>query len=989
MYRPLALLVLLAGCQSPVEQETRRVVAPAADGEWDDTDVADNLRYVYGTIQEAIDAASPGDVVEVQSGTFTENLTLRDGVRVVGAGKGETVLEGTVRLTGLAAPVGLSRMSVVNAGAPYTDSGILVEGGTATLSELAVSGFDIGIQLFDADDVLVDANELTFNDYGIWSDESRGNQIQNNMLRSNWISGITNYTSTGSVVFNTLVGNAFAASAEWDFGGALQFGELTELEDVANNIVVSNFYGVNCQECSNHFSNNLVWGNSTNYTGDASQMGDDMNVDPQFANPSEFDYALTIFSPAIDEANSAYRIDSDADGEARPAGGGYDVGRDEFSISSYDLLITEVMANATVETVLEFVELYNDGGSPLELTGLHLTDGDDDDILTAFDGGPTVLSPGEFAVVVDPDYDGSYGIDPSVVLVTTGDTNIGNGLTTSDTVELIEPDGSTTIATFSYPKDPGDGVSMEMFSLALGDVSGNWRESACDDGSSPGAVPCFPPSGDPAGLVLTEVLANGWSEANDEYVEIYNPTDTVIDAAGLVITDGDSSDVLKGFANSSTLIGAFSHALIVDPGYSYSYFLPNGVTLLTTGDASIGNGLATTDPVTLMLTDGVTPIDSFGFPENPGDGYSIEKLDYAGGDVEANWEAATGYCTRGRSPARLNGAAGGLCDQLLINEVMSNPMLEDSGEYVELFNAGFEPVDLAGLLISDPTHTDVIAAYDGRSTVLEPLAFALVIDVEYADDYELPADVVLVTTEDTHIGNGLKVDDEVRLWEGDFLVDAYEYAFNAGNGISVERIWDRATDAAQNWVAATCPTASSPGLPNCATGGVFGGSGTSDITLVITEILANALDEDTGEFVEVYNYGPDPVDLGLFVLWDGDAVDTLFGYWYLGDTILEPGGYAVILDNEYAMDHDIALDALWLTTGDTTLGSGLSTEDEVFLFEPDGLTLIDSYTSPSNPGDGVSREKVDPLGGDILSNWADSICDAGSSPGDGECAEDR
>ncbi|MFT4626401.1 MAG: hypothetical protein ACI8PZ_005078 [Myxococcota bacterium] len=982
----LVAAVLLAACGTPDSEPTVRVVAPGVGGEWDDPSQIPTFRDIDGTIQDAIDAAGPGAVIAVQSGTFVENVVMRDGITVRGAGPGETIIEGTVLFLGVD-DAALERLSVVNAGVPYEGDGVLIEDSVSTkIDDVEVSGFNWGIRSYQATGVYVNASTLQFNNYGYWSDESTSLTIQNNLFRSNAISGVTNYTSDGVVAYNTLVGNAFAGSAEFEFGGALQFGGLDELETVANNIVVSNFYGINCQECGNRFTNNLVWGNSTDYINDAAQMGDDITTDPQFANPAEFDYSLTIFSPAIDDANSAWATVVDRDGEARPVGRGYDVGMDEFSISDFDLRISEVMANARVETVGEFVELYNFGGAPIDLAGLIITDGDDIDTLMAFEAGSTVIAPGTFAVIVDPDYDGTYEIDGGVTVVTTMDTNIGNGLTTSDNIELFEADGETTISTFSYPKDPGDGVSMEMFSLALGDVSGNWRFSECADGSSPGFENCFPPSGDPMGLIITEVMANATDEGSDEYVELFNPTDTVIDAAGLIITDGDSPDPLQGFANSSTLIGPGEHALILDPSYRYYYYIPNNITLLTTDDLSIGDGLAAaSDPVTLLLADGVTVIDTYGTPVNPGDGYSMEKIDYAAPDSPDNWANASELCTRGRSPGLPNVHAGGTCDQLIINEVLANAFVEDTGEFVEIANVGFDPVDLEGMLITDGNQIDTLTAYDGGSSLLDPLRFAIVIDAEFAGDFDIPEGTVVMTTTDTHIGNGLAISDDVDLLLGDFLIDSYHFPFNAGNGISVERIWDRATDAKENWVAAPCPSGSSPGLNNCALGGDAGGAGDSLLTIVVTEVLANALDEDTGEFVEIYNYGADPIDLEGFVLWDGDAIDLLFGWWYPDDTLLMPGQYAVILDNEYDYAYDIPEDALMLTTGDTTLGSGLSTDDQVFLFEADGSTLIDSLGYPANPGNGVSLEKVDILGGDLLSNWAPCECEASISPGDANC----
>ncbi len=46
----------------------------------------------YSTIQGAIDAASSGDTIQVLAGSYEENLTLKSGVNVLGAGFETTIL---------------------------------------------------------------------------------------------------------------------------------------------------------------------------------------------------------------------------------------------------------------------------------------------------------------------------------------------------------------------------------------------------------------------------------------------------------------------------------------------------------------------------------------------------------------------------------------------------------------------------------------------------------------------------------------------------------------------------------------------------------------------------------------------------------------------------------------------------------------------------------------------------------------------------------
>jgi hypothetical protein len=992
--RPITLLLAVAACaeHEPILQPTVGgvLVEPGLGGEWDDPSAVGDYRVVATTIQAAINAANPGETVTVQAGTFVEDLVMRADVDVVGSGIGETIVRGTILFDGLATDARLSRVSVHNPGVTFTDAGITVVGCQAFIEEVEVSFWEYGILLQDADNSWMNADVVSFNNYGIWADDSDNLLIANGLFRSNQIAGITNYTGGGQVIFNTLIGNAYAASSQVGFGGAMQFGN-GDTEVVKNNIVVSNFFGINCQDgCANSFGSNLVWGNNTNYANEASARGDDVNVDPQFADPANFNFRLSVGSAAIDAASSTNAMTVDHQGEPRPSGGGYDIGFDEYVQSGFELLISEVLANAAVETRGEAFEIFNQGGSAVDLAGVTISDGDDLDVLQAFQGGTTVLQAGAYAVVVDPDYNGVYAIPAGVTVLTTGDTNLGNGLTTSDRLTLYEADGSTVIATFSYPEDPGDGVSLEMIALAQGDVSGNWRRSACPTHRSLGVEGCFPPSGDPSGLIVTEIMANAPTDTTDEYVEIYNPTDLEIDASGLILKDNTHQDELQGFANSGTLIGPGEHALILDPGYAYVYWLLNGITLLTTGDQSLGNGLAQGDSVYLYKSDGTTLIDSFTFPSSLPSGTSWEKVDYGVGDAAGNWRRANLSCVRSFSPGLYNGSAGGICDQVLINEVMSNPLNEDRGEYIELYNAGYEPVDLAELRIVDNIQSDDLVAWQGGTTIVNPGAFALIIDSEYsAAQYAIPSGLTVVATADSSLGNNLGVTDDVSLWLGDHLIDLYGYPFNAGNGFSVERVQARATDAAENWVISPCPTGGSPGLANCAVGGNAGGSGSSLYELVVTEVMSNADNEDTGEFVEIYNYGSSAVDLALFVFWDGDELDTVHDFWGGTNTVLLPGEHAVLLDYEYDAVADVyglwGSGALMLTTSDTTLGSGLSTNDEAFLLEPDGLTLIDSFTSPSNPGNAVSIEKIDRLGGDIASNWRATTCNGGHTAGENNC----
>ena len=182
--RHILLAALMVGCASSGTEGTVRVVAPGEGGEWDDPSVA-HYRYVYSTIQAAIDASSPGDVVEVSSGSYAETLTLKDGVRVRGAGMNETsVVGGVDAFDTFDGSSALEALSVESAGDGRVD-GIYVQGGTLKLQGVRALGFDKGMRIYSSANVYVDASEFLFNDYGFWSDDSTNLTVQNSLFRSN------------------------------------------------------------------------------------------------------------------------------------------------------------------------------------------------------------------------------------------------------------------------------------------------------------------------------------------------------------------------------------------------------------------------------------------------------------------------------------------------------------------------------------------------------------------------------------------------------------------------------------------------------------------------------------------------------------------------------------------------------------------------------------------------------------------------------------
>lgn len=172
---------------------------------------------------------------------------------------------------------------------------------------------------------------------------------------------------------------------------------------------------------------------------------------------------------------------------------------------------------------------------------------------------------------------------------------------------------------------------------------------------------------------------------------------------------------------------------------------------------------------------------------------------------------------------------------------------------------------------------------------------------------------------------------------------------------------------------------------------------------IISEIMSNPVGDwssipgdDSNEFIEIYNPGPDSIDLAGWSIDDGDDDDILVaasdGMTTLPSdpdgiytsTVLSPEGFAIILDPEYTdpandQPYDWPEGTLILSILSTTDlgGSRLSDDDPIYLIDSSGDT-VDSYSASITSVEGKSIERLDI---DIASGWAISLASNGCTPG--------
>jgi hypothetical protein len=188
-------------------------------------------------------------------------------------------------------------------------------------------------------------------------------------------------------------------------------------------------------------------------------------------------------------------------------------------------------------------------------------------------------------------------------------------------------------------------------------------------------------------VVINEVMANpagssgpGKPEDRNEFIELNNISDEIINLAGWRITDFDAYDIITTWTdtaifrkypdviiNSANLL-PHSFALILDPeytmttplnGYVQPYYFPAGTLILTVGNTTIGDELQNNDPLLLFSPDSAestcfgTPFDTTdSFPYSAGDGFSWERVSSTAQDSSHNWKVSIDHS--GSTPGREN-----------------------------------------------------------------------------------------------------------------------------------------------------------------------------------------------------------------------------------------------------------------------------------------------------------------------------------------------
>jgi hypothetical protein len=115
----------------------------------------------YDSIQKAIDDSSAGDTINVSAGTYVEDITLKAGVKVIGAGAGSSIIEGTGGQPG--APKAVVRAKDSGITSDTVLQGFTITGGNANVDIIVDQAIGGGIFVADGASPAIKDNLITGN----------------------------------------------------------------------------------------------------------------------------------------------------------------------------------------------------------------------------------------------------------------------------------------------------------------------------------------------------------------------------------------------------------------------------------------------------------------------------------------------------------------------------------------------------------------------------------------------------------------------------------------------------------------------------------------------------------------------------------------------------------------------------------------------------------------------------------------------------------
>lgn len=442
-----------------------------------------------------------------------------------------------------------------------------------------------------------------------------------------------------------------------------------------------------------------------------------------------------------------------------------------FQFCRAQIILTEVMFKPdTLSNYNEYVEIYNAGDTTVNLAGWKVGDGDELDFILPADSSSRLL-PGQFGIILDPGYFGNSttydALIPAAARRLTIDDNSfgkqGFANTRSEAVTLVNSHGDTIQV---YPYSPGNapGFSDEKINLVPDNGLENWA-----DGRTFRGTPGFKNSVSPKNidLALTAFIVESSSAK-----------------AG-----GELAFTARAANLGLETINGFDYDLFYDQnGDRREERVERIKSGHVSGPIASGDSLEFSDI----------------FPDLPaGRVRAGVKINAAGDEDSLNNEQVK----------EIYVLPGGI--KVVLNEIMFEPEPGQS-EWIELFNAGGDSLDVSFLNFADARDTVRLAS---RPEFLPAHSYLVVGgDSSLLDRYgEIPAKVNIINGFPT-LNND--ADALTLCISGGSVLDAVTYSKDwygreVAPGVSLERINPLLpSQDPENWAASVDASGATPGKEN-------------------------------------------------------------------------------------------------------------------------------------------------------------------------------
>src|SRR3972149_10720647 len=192
----------------------------------------------YTTIQSAIDAANPGDVISVNEGIYYENLIVKmNDISLIGKSKEKTIIDAKKLGSGIridqTTNAKISGFTIQNSGGSgKPDAGVTIYSAhNNTIVNTILINNVVGISIYsESKNNVISGNDIRLNtNYGIFIYSSGDNKIYNNNIQSNKIGIYADSARTNRIYSNNFVDNTEQQAYDnsglnfWDDGSSGNF----------------------------------------------------------------------------------------------------------------------------------------------------------------------------------------------------------------------------------------------------------------------------------------------------------------------------------------------------------------------------------------------------------------------------------------------------------------------------------------------------------------------------------------------------------------------------------------------------------------------------------------------------------------------------------------------------------------------------------------------------------------------------------------------